>query len=256
VTVNDHPRVLVTNDDGIDSPGLHRLAAVAAAAGADVVVAAPRTDSSGASSSLTAVSDGGRVMVQRRPIDGLPDVTAYAVGATPAYISLIGLRGAFGEPPDVVLSGINIGHNVGQAVLHSGTVGAVLTAAAQGCRGMAVSAATTSTPDWEPAAAAAAELFGWLVTAPRGTALNVNAPDVPAAAVRGHRLARLAHFGAVQMSVAERGEEYVRVQVADVSAEAEAGTDAALLADGWVTVTALRPVCEADADRLGLTSVA
>ena len=245
-------RVLITNDDGIASEGLRQLAFTAVAAGFRVVVAAPNTDSSGASSSLTAVQADGRVVMEHRRLDGLDKVPAYGVVATPAYIALLATRGAFGDPPDIVLSGINHGHNAGQAVLHSGTVGAVLTAAAQGCCGMAVSVAATKVARWETAAAAAGELLPWLTAAPPRTALNVNAPDLPAEQVRGRRLATLASFGAVQTNIAEVGERFVRVQVADVNAETEPGTDAALLSDGWVTVTPLRPVCEEDPALLGL----
>lgn len=244
-------RALVTNDDGIESVGLHRLAEAAADAGFDVVVAAPGKDSSGASASLTAVRADGRVMVERRTLDDVPGVTAYAVGATPAFITLLATRGAFGPPPDVVLSGINLGHNAGQAVLHSGTVGAALTAAAQGCRGMAVSTAVAEVPHWDTAAAAARGLLPWLAErAPARTALNVNAPDAAPAAVRGYRTASLATFGAVQANVEEAGRGYVRVQMAAVESADEPGTDAALLADGWVTLTLLQPICEADASAL------
>jgi 5'-nucleotidase len=245
-------RVLITNDDGVESPGLRRLARAASDAGFAVVVAAPSTDSSGASASLTAVQADGRIMMKRHRLAGLEDVPTFGVVATPAYITLLALNGAFGDPPDVVLSGINRGHNAGQAVLHSGTVGAVLTAGAQGCRGMAVSVAAAAVARWDSAADAAADLLPWLASAPPQTVLNVNAPDVPAEQVRGRRLATLASFGAVQTNIAEVGEQFVRVQVADVNAEMEPGTDAAWLAEGWVTVTPLRPVCEDNPARLGL----
>ena len=75
--------------------------------------------------------------------------------------------------------------------------------------------------------------------------LNVNAPNVAVAELRGLRRARLASFGAVQTNVAESGEGWVRVTVADLDAEYEPGTDAALVADGYATVTPLRPICEA-----------
>jgi len=149
-------RVLVTNDDGVDSPGIRALAGVAADAGLDVVVAAPSWDSSGASASLTAVQDDGRVVVEERRYDELPNVPVVAVEGAPAFISRAGLRGAFGDPPDVVLSGINVGANTGGAVLHSGTVGAVLTAAGSGCRGLAVSLDIGGPLHWETAAAFAA----------------------------------------------------------------------------------------------------
>src|SRR6185312_8366341 len=102
----DHPagclmRILVTNDDGIESPGLQALASAARAAGHEVVV--------------------------------------YAVPAAPAYIVILSTLGVFGPSPDLVLSGVNPGANAGRAVLHSGTVGAALTAVARGLHGMAVS---------------------------------------------------------------------------------------------------------------------
>src|SRR5919106_1774673 len=127
-------RALVTNDDGIDSAGIGMLARAAADAGLEVTVAAPSWDSSGASASLTAVEEDGRFLVESRTPDGAgeddhSDAEWYAVEAAPAFIVRAGVEGAFGEPPDVVLSGINLGQNTGAAVLHSGTVGAVLTAA-------------------------------------------------------------------------------------------------------------------------------
>src|SRR5438552_19138136 len=97
-------RVLVTNDDGVESPGIRALAGVAVDAGLDVVVAAPSWDSSGASASFTAVEKDGRIVVESRHYDELPDVPVVAVEGAPAYIARAGLRGAFGEPPEVVLS--------------------------------------------------------------------------------------------------------------------------------------------------------
>ena len=133
------PRALVTNDDGIDSPGLHALAAAARDAGLDVIVAAPAEESSGAGASLTAVRREGRTVVTRRELPGLPGVPAWAVDAQPGHIVVAALNGWFDPAPDVVLSGINHGANVGRAVLHSGTVGAALprgsaTPAASPCR--------------------------------------------------------------------------------------------------------------------------
>lgn len=148
-----HERVLITNDDGIDSTGLHRLALVAQRAGLAVTVAAPLVEASGSSASLAATESDGRIELQRRNLPGLPGVPAYAVAAAPAFIAMIALDGAFGPPPSLLLSGINHGYNFGQAILHSGTVGAAFTATTQGCRAMAVSvgadAARTLFPDWD-----------------------------------------------------------------------------------------------------------
>ena len=119
-------RVLVTNDDGVDSPGIRALARACEVAGLEVTVAAPAWDSSGASASLTGVQQDGRLLLHRRGGWGAAQV--FGVEAAPAFIVPAGVHGAFGEPPDIVVSGINIGANTGHAVLHSGTVGAALTA--------------------------------------------------------------------------------------------------------------------------------
>ena len=121
-------RALITNDDGIDSAGLRTLAQVAVAAGLKVTVAAPDGERSGSSAAMSGLAEGGRVLVEDRTLDGLADVRTVAVRASPAMIVFLGAHGAFGAPPDIVLAGINRGPNLGRAILHSGTVGAALTA--------------------------------------------------------------------------------------------------------------------------------
>ncbi|MDQ3943670.1 MAG: 5'/3'-nucleotidase SurE [Actinomycetota bacterium] len=248
-------RCLVTNDDGIASPGIAALARVALEADLEVVVAAPLRDTSGASASITAVEEDGHFVVQRCPLPGLEECDTYGVGGLPAFIALTGCRGAFGAIPDVVLSGINHGPNTGYAVLHSGTVGAALTASTHGARAMAVSLHSgahirvphhAGTPHWDTAAEVARRVLPWLLEAPPRTVVNVNVPNVPFDQVRGLRTARLATFGAVQFNVVEKGEGYAKIGLSEMDAELEPGTDAALVADGWATITALRAVCQAD----------
>jgi 5'-nucleotidase len=243
-------RCLITNDDGIESPGLHKLAEIAARAGLDVVVAAPASNSSGASASITALTDGARIVTKSHRLPGLEDGSVYGVEASPAFIALTATRGAFGDPPDLVLSGINHGPNTGQAILHSGTVGAALTAAAQGITAMAVSLGIgAGEQQWDTAAQFAAEMLPGLVRLPAGTAVNLNVPNVEASSVRGLRRAPLASFGAVQTHIGERDSGYFTVQVSEIDASGEPDSDAALLADGWATLTALHPVCaDRDAD--------
>ena len=132
-------RVLITNDDGIDSPGLHTLAQVAGGAGLQVVVAAPHEERSGTSASLVATTADGRLLTRRRALPGSARRGGVRGRGDAAYITWAAVRGAFGEIPDLVLSGINKGPNTGHAVLHSGTVGAALTALAHGVPAMAVS---------------------------------------------------------------------------------------------------------------------
>jgi 5'-nucleotidase len=238
-------RALLTNDDGIDSPGLRALAGAAIEAGLDTVVAAPSWNSSGSAASLTAVEEDGRFLVEPRPFVELPDVPAYAVEAAPAFIVRAGMRGAFGPPPDVVLSGINLGENTGQAVLHSGTVGAVLTAATQRCRGMAVSLTVGEPLWWSTAAALARRLLPWLLDAEPRTVLNLNVPNLPLEEIRDVRRAPLSSTGVVQANVTEVGKGYFQLAYTEDGDEREPGTDAALLAEGIATFTPLTGPCEA-----------
>ncbi|WP_406105304.1 5'/3'-nucleotidase SurE [Micromonospora globbae] len=259
-------RVLVTNDDGIGAPGILALAREAVDRGLDVVVAAPLEEASGMSAAMTAVEQEGHVVVRDHPLVELPGVPAYGVGGSPGFIALIAMHGAFGPPPSAVLSGVNRGANAGRAVLHSGTVGAAFTAAANGCRAMAVSldvlsageataasggAAVTAAArvrdtdrHWSTAARVALDLLPRLTAAPVESVLNVNAPDLPHERLRGVRRASLATFGQVQMTVAEAGHGFVRTSLEEPGQAAQAGTDVALLAQGYASVTAIRAVTE------------
>lgn len=141
-------------------------------------------------------------MVDRRTLEGLDDVPAHAVAAHPGFIALAAVDGAFGPAPDLVLSGINLGANVGRAVLHSGTVGAALTAALHGARAMAVSLDVslhpTTPPHWDSGGLVARHVMPLLLEAPAGTTFNLNVPDRPAGDLGDLHRARLARVGAVQ----------------------------------------------------------
>jgi 5'-nucleotidase len=240
-------RVLVTNDDGIESPGLHALARVALDAGHEVVVAAPMEEASGAGAGLSAVDADGRIVVEPRTL--AVDVPAFAVAASPAFIVLLATQLAFGEGPDLVLSGINRGANTGLSVLHSGTVGAAFTAVNNGCRAMAVSVncgyGRSATPRWDTAAAIATDLLPLVCGDDTGFALNVNVPNFELGDVRGVRRATLATFGVVQLTMLEQGHGYVRMSLEQSGTDLEPGTDEAWLVDGYATVTAIRPTAEA-----------
>ncbi|HKY66389.1 MAG TPA: 5'/3'-nucleotidase SurE [Acidimicrobiales bacterium] len=238
-------RALITNDDGIGSEGLRTLAAVAVEAGLETVVVAPSWDSSGASASLTAVLQDGRLSVTPTQLDGLPDVVASCAEAAPAFIVRTAMTGAFGPPPDLVLSGVNRGPNVGHAVLHSGTVGAALTASTHGRPAIAFSLDAPAAPRWHTAAAVAREVVAWFVSSGPAVVLNVNVPDVEPDEVRGLEAARLAAYGSVQTTVTEVGEGYVSLADTVVDEVPEPGTDAALLAGGTACYTALSAACEA-----------
>ncbi|GAA4418883.1 5'/3'-nucleotidase SurE [Georgenia halophila] len=245
-------RVLVTNDDGIDSRGLTILAQTAIDAGHEVAVVAPHRQYSGASAALTAQEENGHlVFVEKRPPGLAAEVRAFGVKAAPGLIGFVASFEAFGFRPDVVLSGINLGANTGRAILHSGTVGAALSAASHGIRAMAVSIASGDPQHWQTARNVTDEAFAWLLDNDvDDRVLNVNVPDVAPDRLRGIRPAGLASFGAVQARVKELGTGYVQLTYTGVEGEDEPGTDHYLLARGWATMTMLRaPV----ADDTGLT---
>ncbi|MBW4718613.1 5'/3'-nucleotidase SurE [Saccharothrix obliqua] len=238
-------KALITNDDGIDSPGLAALARAAVDHGWQTAVAAPARESSGTSAGLTAAEDDRRVEVDRRELPGLPGVPAYSVAAHPAFIVLVAAQGAFGDVPDIVLSGVNRGANVGRAVLHSGTVGAALTGAINGARAMAVSLDVGLEPGvehWTTATAVAASLFDRLAALPPGTTLNLNVPNQPHAGAP--RRASLAEFGAVRSRVKQGDDGSITLTSVFVEGDQPPGSDAALLAAGHPTLTPLRPVTE------------
>ena len=248
---SDSPRLraLITNDDGIDSPGLWALAAGARDAGFDVVVAAPHTDASGVGGSVVSVRTGRGTRVHRRDAADLPGVPAYAVEGHPAYIVHAAARGWLDPRPDVVLSGINLGANVGRMVLHSGTVGAALTASLYGWRALAVSLDTGWEPQTPPHWATVLEVLPGvldrLLAGPAGTVLSLNVPDRPIAEIGELRAARLARLGAVQIRMEHRtGAEGESLHPAldETPDPPEPGTDVALLAAGHPTLTALASV--------------
>ena len=271
-------RILVTNDDGIDSPGLRYLARAAAREGHDVVVAAPVTESSGSSAAMTAIEEHGKIILHKRELTGARHIPAYAVAASPAYIVLLALREAFGEPPTMVLSGINRGANAGSAVVHSGTVGATLTGSYAGLHGLAVSLDVLSPRvassrsggaamdvisevddekrHWSSAAELAVRLIPTLLHTSGGTVFNLNVPDLHLDGIRGLRRASLAQFGQVQMSIAEAGEGFVRTAVQAADDLLEPQTDLAALAEHFAVVTPLRAPVEAADVRFNLETVA
>jgi 5'-nucleotidase len=132
-------QILLTNDDGIRSPGLWAAAQALSSLGF-VTVAAPRDQSSGMGRSLPSSSDG-VIRTEVMQVGG-KDWTVYAVGGTPAQAVLHGILEIMPQKPDLVVSGINYGENVGTGVTISGTVGATLEAASHGIPGLAMSLET------------------------------------------------------------------------------------------------------------------
>ena len=199
----------MTNDDGVRAPGLAALtrglvawseAEVGDGPGPphEIIVVAPSSNYSGASAAVGSVTEGTTITYQRAVVDGAEAVEAYGLDASPALSVIAGALGAVGPRPDLVVSGINHGVNVGRSVLHSGTVGAALTASQLGISALAVSLRAGPDPQpWESAAELAVALVPMLVAAPARTVLNLNVPALPLAQIRGVRWARVSGAGLI-----------------------------------------------------------
>jgi 5'-nucleotidase len=232
-------RILVTNDDGIHAPGLGVLARAIVAEGYDVVVAAPLDDRSGSGAAIGPVHMGEGLAVEEVSLEGLLGVPCFGLDGPPALAVITGRLGAFGESPDVVVSGINPGPNTGRSVLHSGTVGAALTAANFGISGLSVSAGVSDPMYWDTAARFAVHALAWLVGAPPRTVLNLNVPALPYDEVKGIRRAALAPFGTVRTAIAEQQDGRLVLELRATGERLDPATDTALVADGWAALTAL-----------------
>jgi 5'-nucleotidase len=244
--VSRNPTILVTNDDGFESPGLAALVRGVAGPGRHIVVAAPASDQSGTSAAVAPRPPEG-VRIESVSIGGLQepgfeDLVAYAVDGPPALAVLGARLGELGGPAaaaSVVASGINLGPNTGVAVLFSGTVGAAMAAANLGLSGLAVSIDGFEPQHLATATTVAAAALDWLLDAPASTVLNINVPDLPIGRLAGVRQAPLATLGTFEAAVKERGAEPFLAQFEIGRQDPAPGTDAALLREGWVTVTAL-----------------
>jgi 5'-nucleotidase len=225
-------RILVTNDDGVYSPGIAALAQVASRFG-EARVVAPDVEMSSASHSITA----SRPVTMKRT--ALPGIEAYRVNGTPSDCVMLGTT--LWEKVDLVLSGINIGTNLGNALWHSGTLAGAKQAALLGLRGVAFSAPSTETeqPDFETLKPWAATVLEALLDAPEPELVNVN---FPARAPRGTVWTRqsMRHYdGKVVPGKDPMGRTHYWFTVVPVEATEE-GTDRWALEQGYVSMTPLR----------------
>jgi 5'-nucleotidase len=259
-------RILVTNDDGIDSEGLHVLARAMTGRG-DVTVVAPDDEYSGASAALGALH---RIHpeVHRTRLEGVPE--AWAVSGPPALCVMFARLGAFGPPFDMVVAGINPGVNVGRSVYHSGTVGAALTARAGGMTGVAVSQAVQgfgvegqgwdemlSGQIWDGAAAVASAVVGALEAETTGTPVvaNLNVPNLAVSDMAGWRHTTVGRIpprviadASLEPKVGHPGTFRVAMKWGDAVSLPE-GTDGGAVERDEVSVTLLGTLSEARTPR-------
>jgi 5'-nucleotidase len=223
-------RILVTNDDGIYSPGLLALAEVARKLG-EVRIVAPDVEQSSMGHAVTA----GRPL-KYRPL-AREAFEAYRVDGTPA--DCVALGGFHWEHVDVVLSGINLGLNLGNGIWHSGTVSAARQASLLGIQGIAVSApGDPEEPDYEALAPHVEEALRHVIGDPDLPLLNINLPHHP----RGLRWTRqsVRHYdGRVVPGKDPRGRPHYWFTVRAIE-EMEEDTDRWAVENGWVSITPLK----------------
>ncbi len=233
------PLILVTNDDGVEAPGLLALAEALATVGR-VVVVAPERDSSAASHSLT----------MRRPLlvrELGPN--RFAIDGTPTDCVIIGVGKLLTERPKLLVSGINPGPNLGDDISYSGTVSAAIEGTMVGIPSLAVSLAGTQadgTPGngYELAAAFAARLAGMILSQglPPDTLLNVNVPALPVGEIQGIRFTRQGrrkYDGALQETADPWGRRHYWIGGGTPVLDQDQDTDVQAVQAGWLSITPL-----------------
>jgi 5'-nucleotidase len=226
--------VLVSNDDGVDAPGIKVLASTLAAVG-QVTVVAPDRDRSGASTSLT--------LDQPIRVSRFDDHT-YRVAGTPTDCVHVAITGMLEVEPDIVVSGINTTANLGDDVIYSGTVAAAMEGRFLGLPAIAVSLASRDhkAENLETAARAALAIKQKLLVdpLPADTILNVNVPDRPWNEIAGFEVTRLGHRHRSEPCIAERdprGRPIYWIGPPGPEQDAGAGTDFHAVRNGFISIT-------------------
>jgi 5'-nucleotidase len=233
-------RVLLTNDDGISSPGLLALARAMSRV-ATIFVVAPEHERSAASHAITLHKP---LRATRSPLAGM-DVPAWATNGTPADCVVLALLDLLAQPPDVVISGINAGANLGMDLVYSGTVSGAVEAALFGIAAIAISVAAFRDIHWEPAADFAALLVRQVAShaLPADTFLNVNLPNCAAGGIDGVEITRQSarrYVSRIEKRSDPRGRDYYWLTGSIDSEDSPAGTDAWAIAHRRISVTPLR----------------
>ncbi|OGA14028.1 MAG: 5'/3'-nucleotidase SurE [Betaproteobacteria bacterium RIFCSPHIGHO2_12_FULL_69_13] len=228
-------RILVSNDDGYFSPGITLLADALRPLG-EVTVVAPERDRSGASNSLTL----DRPLSVRQAANGF-----YFVNGTPTDCVHLAITGLLDFTPDVVISGVNLGANIGDDTIYSGTVAAATEGFLLGIPSLAVSLASKAGNHYDTAIGIALELVERFKRSPVGepVLLNVNVPDVSREALRGVEVTRLGRRHKAEPVVkmrTPRGETAYWIGAAGSAADCGPGTDFHAVDNCRVSVTPLQ----------------
>ena len=234
-------RILISNDDGIDAPGLHALRQIAAELSDDVWVVAPEVNKSGAGHSLSLNEP-----LRMRKVDD----RAYAVRGTPTDCVIMGVRHVLADKrPDLILSGVNRGGNLAEDVTYSGTIACAFEGTVIGIRSIALSQAygfeAKDNPRWETAIAHGAKVIRTLIKdpGPPGILMNVNFPDRAPEKIEGIKVTTQGKRDQDLLGIDARhdtwGTPYYWLAYERRRSNAAEGTDLRAIYDGWISVTPL-----------------
>jgi 5'-nucleotidase len=234
-------RILISNDDGIDAPGLHALRQIAAELSDDVWVVAPEVNKSGAGHSLSLNEP-----LRMRKIDE----RAYAVRGTPTDCVIMGVRHVLKDKrPDLILSGVNRGGNLAEDVTYSGTIACAFEGTLIGIRSIALSQSfgfsENDAPRWDTAITHAPAIIRKLIATPWPpfTLMNVNFPDRAPDAVEGVKVTSQGRRDQDLLDIDARrdtwGTPYYWLAYERRRSNPDAGTDLRAIYDGWISVTPL-----------------
>lgn len=228
-------RILLSNDDGYFAPGLAALAAALAGLG-EVVVVAPEQNRSGASNSLTL----DRPLMLKQAANGF-----HFVNGTPTDCVHLAVTGMLDTLPDIIVSGINNGANMGDDTIYSGTVAAATEGYLLGIPSIAISLTSFEGRNFAAAGRVARELVERYTAKPinQPVLLNVNVPDIPFEELKGIEVTRLGRrhkAEPVVKMVSPRNETMYWIGAAGAAADAGPGTDFNAVERGFVSVTPLQ----------------
>lgn len=227
--------ILISNDDGIHAPGLHALAKAIAPL-ANITVMAPDRDYSGVSNALTL--DKPIAVTELKP-------NWYSISGTPTDCVHLAITGFLDFEPDLVLSGINKGANLGDDVLYSGTVAAAVEGRNLGLPAIAFSVTEHACKNFDTAAIIAKNLVESLMAKPfkHNTVLNVNIPNKPLQDIKGQKATRLGYRHRAEPIIpthCPRGRVFYWVGPAGKGADVGEGTDFHATENGYVSITPLQ----------------
>lgn len=230
-------RILLTNDDGIDAPGLMVLETIARTLSSDIWTVAPETDQSGLAHSLTLSHPLRSRQVREK---------TFAVSGTPTDCVIMGVRQLVEGPVDLVLSGVNAGQNVGDYVTYSGTVAGAMEGTLLGIQSIALSQAYSfdgrQNVPWDTAEKLAPKLLERLISVdlPRDTLINVNFPNCPADEVRGSAVVtqgKFEHGLGIGERADGRGRPYYWLEFIGQPPLHQPGTDIDALVNNQIAIT-------------------